>query len=370
MTPPRRSTAPLAAATPPLPLMASILLAAFLAGAAPARAQVPALLETGSSLLYPLFNLWVAAYTKTHRVQITTQSTGSGAGIAEAVSGLAQIGASDAYLSDAMMRLHPDVLNIPLAIASQMVNYNVPGLNQDHLKLSGPVLAAIYQGRITTWNDPAIARLNPGVALPDHAVIPLHRTDGSGDTFVFTRFLSDTTPSWAGTLAYGPSISWPAVPSAIGAEGNQGMVGALRQNPYSIAYVGISYKAAIDQDRLGEAALRGRDGSFLLPEEGTIRAAAAAMGGKIPRNEAVSLVFQPGARSYPLVNYEYAIVNTRLPPAAADALRGFLSWVLQPDGGSAGTYLKQVGFVALPDSVRRLSEDRIGRIGAQRGASR
>jgi phosphate transport system substrate-binding protein len=244
-----------------------------------AQAEEARILETGSSLLYPLFNLWVPAYTKDHQVQITTQSTGSGTGIAQAVSGLAQIGASDAYLSDAIRKQHPNMLNIPLAISSQMVNFNVPGLNGDHLKLSGPVLADIYEGKISQWNDPQIAKLNPGVKLPDHRIVPIHRTDGSGDTFIFTQFLSDSAPQWQSSVAYGTTVSWPSVQDGLGAEGNQGMVSALQQNRYSIAYIGISYKTAISKDKLGEAALENRSGKFVLPDDQTVQAAAAAAGG-------------------------------------------------------------------------------------------
>ncbi|MDQ2735312.1 MAG: phosphate ABC transporter substrate-binding protein PstS, partial [Pseudomonadota bacterium] len=162
------------------------------------------LLETGSSLLYPLFNLWVKDYgKKVPGVQITTQSTGSGTGISEAISGTAQIGASDAYLSNALMKQHPGMLNIPLAISSQMINYNVPGLNGTHLKLSGPVLAGIYEGKVTSWNDPMIAKLNPGAKLPHHKIIPIHRTDGSGDTFIFSQYVSFSTPAWGNSISYG-----------------------------------------------------------------------------------------------------------------------------------------------------------------------
>ncbi len=149
-------------------------------------------METGSTLLYPLFNIWVPAYTQQHpNVQITTQGTGSGTGISEAVSGIAQIGASDAYMSNPLIKAHPRVLNIPLAISSQMINYNIPGLNKQQLKLSGPVLAGIYDGSIRFWDDPAIAKDNPGVKLPHNAIVPVHRTDGSGDTFIFTQYLSE-----------------------------------------------------------------------------------------------------------------------------------------------------------------------------------
>ena len=169
-------------------------------------------LETGSSLLYPLFNLWVPVYTHGDPgLKITTQSTGSGTGIAQSISGIAQIGASDAYLSDALMKQHPGMLNIPLAISMQMVNYNLPGLNHEHLKLSGPVLAGIYEGKIRYWDDAAIKALNHGVKLPHHVIIPVHRSDGSGDTFIFTQYLSFSTPGWEKSVNYGTTVRWPPV---------------------------------------------------------------------------------------------------------------------------------------------------------------
>ncbi|HTW28523.1 MAG TPA: phosphate ABC transporter substrate-binding protein PstS [Acetobacteraceae bacterium] len=337
--------------------------------AAPSQAAETRVLETGSSLLYPLFNLWVPAYTKDHKVEITTQSTGSGTGISEAVSGLAQIGASDAYLSPAMRKQHANMLNIPLAISSQMVNYNLPELNGRHLKLSGPVLAGIYDGTITDWDNKQIARLNPGVKLPHHAIIPIHRTDGSGDTFIFTQFLSDSTPHWQQAHGYGTTISWPAIQSEIGAEGNQGMVNALQQNPYSVAYIGISYKGAITQNKLGEAALENRAGKFVLANDKTVQAAAAALGGKTPADEAVSLIFQPGAESYPIINYEYAIVDAQMGNPPARDVRDFLSWSIRPDGGNAPHFMNQVNFVALPAAVRRLSQKQINEIGKEQNAS-
>ena len=335
-----------------------------------AHAAGTQILETGSSLLYPLFNIWVPVYTKDHPgVQITTQSTGSGTGISEAVSGLAQIGASDAYLSPAIHQQHSNMLNIPLAISSQMVNYNLPGLNGQHLKLSGPVLAGIYEGKISQWDDPQIAKLNPGVKLPHQTIIPVHRTDGSGDTFIFTQFLSDSTPDWSSSHGYGTTISWPAVSGEIGAEGNQGMVSAVQQNPYSIAYIGISYKGATDQDKLGEAELENRAGKFVMPDDQTVQAAAAAAAGKTPKDESMSLIFQPGAQSYPIINYEYVIVNTGLPEPTAKEVRDFLTWAIQPDGGNAPEFMKKVSFVALPPAIRQLSENQIKEIGSQRSAS-
>ena len=347
---------------------ASLVLTATLAictafGAQAAMAQ-QRLLETGSSLLYPLFNLWVPVYAKTHPgVQITTQSTGSGTGISEAVSGIAQIGASDAYMSDPLVRMHPTMLNIPLAISSQMINYNVPGLNNIHLKLSGPVLAAMYSGRVRFWDDPMIARLNPGVRLPHKQIVLVHRTDGSGDTFIFTQYLSFSTPSWNNTVSYGTTVSWPAVEGGIGAEGNPGMVNACKGTPYSVAYIGISYKKAIESAGLGVAAIENRSGNFVLPGPRTVQAAVEATASHTPRDERISLIFAPGKWSYPIINYEYAIVNARQPDAqTAAALREFFNWALSPTEGNSERFMKEVGFVALPAPIVALSKAQIARI--------
>ncbi len=315
------------------------------------------LLETGSTLLYPLFNLWVPDYTRAHPdVRITTQGTGSGTGIAQAIAGIAQIGASDAYMSDGQMKHSPGILNIPLAISAQTVNYNIPGLNKRHLKLNGPVLAGIYSGHILYWNDAAIRKLNPGIKLPHQMIIPIHRTDGSGDTFIFSQYLSFSTPGWNNSVGYGTSISWPAVRGGIGAIGNPGMVQASQQNPYSIAYIGVSFHAEIAKAGLGTARLENRAGRFLLPNPHTVGAAAAELVGKTPADERISLIFAPGEASYPIINYEYAIVNQRQENAGvATAVREFLLWTVDHRYGNAPKYLNQVNFIPLPERISELS---------------
>jgi phosphate transport system substrate-binding protein len=339
--------------------LAAVAAGAVLLGGTAYAAQTR-LLETGSTLLYPLFNLWVAEYTD---AQITTQATGSAAGISGAISGIAQIGASDAYLSNAQMKSNPGMLNIPLAISSQMVNYNIPGLNKQHLKLSGPVLAGIYQGKVKYWDDPAIAKINPGVKLPHNAIVPVHRSEGSGDTFIFTQYLSYSTPEWWNSVGYGTTVSWPDVLGDIGAFGNPGMVNASKGTPYSIAYIGISLKNAIDSAGLGIAELKNRDGKFVLPDHTTVSAAVNEMSNKTPADERVGLIFAPGAQSYPIINYEYAIVKSQQPnAAAAKALREFLSWAINPKGGSTPYYLQAVNFVALPEPIAKLSEKQIQQI--------
>lgn len=345
------------------PLVAGIATAGLVLAAGAAMATT--LNETGSSLLYPLFNLWQPVYTKANPgVKINTASTGSGTGQAQSMKGLVQIGASDAYLSNTQMRMHPSMLNIPTAISSQMVNYNVPHLNGKHIKLSGPVLADIYAGKITRWNDSRIEKLNPGVRLPNHRIITVHRSDGSGDTFIFTQYLSKSTPWWNKKYGYGTTVSWAPVSGNIGAEGNPGMVDALKNNDYSIAYVGISYKAQISKYNLGEAKLENREGNFVLPEPKTVKAAAAAMVPKTPADQRISLIFAPGKWSYPIINYEYALVDSNQPSKEmAKSLRRFLVWAISPAGGNAMPFMKKVHFVPLPPSAALQSLEQIAKIG-------
>ena len=332
--------------------------------ALPAQAGQVSLLETGSTLLYPLFNLWVPDYTKMHGdIKITTQGTGSGTGIAEAISGVAQIGASDAYMADAQIKQNPSILNIPLAISAQTINYNVPGLNNKHLKLDGPVLAGIYDGSIKNWDDAAIKAMNPGVKLPNHAIVPIHRTDGSGDTFIFSQYLSFSTSKWNDSVGFGTSISWPAVQGGVGANGNPGMVQACQSTPYSVAYIGVSFHAEIAKAGLGTAMIKNKAGHFLLPTAKTVGAAASGLIAKTPADERISLVFSEGADSYPIINYEYAIVNAKQAnPETAKAIKEFLGWAVESKGGNAAKYLDQVRFIALPARIQELSKAQIAKI--------
>jgi phosphate transport system substrate-binding protein len=321
--------------------------------------------ETGSTLLYPLFQMWVADYTHVApRVSINTAATGSGAGIAAAMAGTVQIGSSDAYMSDQQAEQNPQLVNIPLAISAQTVNYNIPGLSGASLKLDGPTLAGIYFGRITEWDAPAIAAMNPGVALPHQRIVPIRRADASGDSFIFTQFLDFSYQEWEDRIGYGTSVPWPSVAGERTAAGNAQMVQTLASTPYSIAYVGISFHDAIARAGLGTARLENQSGRFLLPTAGTVSAAASMLDSRTPPDERLSLVFAPGAQSYPLINYEYAVVSTRQADAGtAAALRGFLLWAISLDGGNSDKYLNNVGFIALPDFIRGMSEHQIGLIG-------
>jgi len=321
-----------------------------------------ALQETGSSLLYPLFNSWTADIQKQWpSVSITTASTGSGTGISSAAAGTVNIGASDAYLSPSEMQQYPALENIPLAISGQQVNYNLPGLT-DHLKLDGPTVAEIYLGKITKWNDAKIAALNPGVTLPATPIVTVHRSDSSGDTFLFSSFLAASDPSgW--TIPPNTTVAWPALPGAVAAMGNGGMVQACKASPGCIAYIGVSYLSKATAAGLGYASLKNKSGNYELPTQAAIGSAAASFASSTPANGAVSMIFGPASDGYPIVNYEYAIVPGTQPSAlAAQATKAVLAWAIDPSGGSASTYLNAVNFVALPSAVVSLSTKLIAKV--------
>jgi phosphate transport system substrate-binding protein len=330
-----------------------------------AQAAGVQLQETGSTLLYPLFQQWVTDYGHVApAVSISTAATGSGAGIAAAIAGKAQIGSSDAYMSDQQAEQNPQLINVPLAISAQTVNYNIPGLNGAGLKLDGATLAGIYSGRITAWDAPAIAALNQGVTLPHQTIVPIRRADASGDSFIFTQFLDFANQEWEDQVGYGTSVQWPSVSGERTAQGNAQMVQTLAATPYSIAYVGISFRDSIAHAGLGTARLENQSGRFLLPTPETVSAAASMLDSRTPPDERLSLVFAPGEKSYPLINYEYVVVSkSQADGATAAALRGFLLWTISLDGGNAGKYLDTVGFIPLPDFIRGMSEHQISLIG-------
>jgi phosphate transport system substrate-binding protein len=321
--------------------------------------------ETGSTLLYPLFNLWGPAY---HRIRpgitLTAAGTGSGTGIADAEAGTVDIGASDAYLSPADVSAHPGLLNIALAISAQEIDYNVPGLAGTHLKLSGSVLAKMYTGRVTHWNDPAVEALNPGVNLPGTKVVPLHRSDSSGDTFLFTTYLTKQDPADWGEIGYGTTVAFPNVPGNLGEDGNGGMVTGCSHTPGCVAYVGISYQSQALAGHLSYAALRNGAGQSVLPTAASINAGAAAFTAKTPSNETISMIDGTAGNAYPIINYEYAIINTKslTGPAAANT-RAFLTWAISPSGGNATSFLRPVNFQPLPAPVRSRSAAQIAKIG-------
>jgi phosphate transport system substrate-binding protein len=325
--------------------------------------------EGGSSLLYPLFEAWATNFTAQYpSIKLNTAAGGSGAGQTGAETGTLQVGASDAYLSSAQQALNPNVLNIPLAISAQTIDYNLPSIPAtDHLNFSGPVLAGIYNGSITTWNSPAIGALqSPSVAamLPNQPITLLKRSDGSGDTFIFSQYLSYTTPSWNKSVGCSTGDSaWPAVPSEEGESGNSGMLATCASTKYCIAYIGVSYLNEAINDSLGYAYLENAAGNFVNVSQSNIQAAANQLTPNIPSNEVITLIDAPGANSYPIINFEYGMVlKDQNATGMALSLRTLLSWAISPQYGNSPYFLNNVNFVALPSSIAALSQAQINEI--------
>ncbi len=315
--------------------------------------------ETGSTLLLPLVSAWQVAYgTLNPKVLITTSGTGSGTGIADAAAGTVDIGGSDAYLSPADVSQYPGLENIPLSVAALMVNYNVPGVKTP-LKLNGKVLASIYSGKVTAWNDPSIKALNPGAPLPSTKIVPLHRADSSGSTFLFTSYLNAQAPSgWTGSNV-GTTVSWPSVSGAQAETGSGGMVKGCAAIKGCIAYIGVSYLTQIQSDNLGEALLANKSGQYSQPTSKTISQALATFSGKTPASGAQSLI--NGTAGYPVINYEYGIVKAAQPSSAqADAIKKFLLWGIT--SGSSSKYLTPVNFEPLPSNVLTIAKNLINKI--------
>jgi phosphate transport system substrate-binding protein len=332
-----------------------------LAGAAAVPASTPRTLsETGSSLMAPLFTLWAPAYhARFSQVTLHTVSSSSGEGIASAAAGKADIGASDAFLSPATLAKYSNLVNIPLAVAALMVVYNVPGVAASaHLRLDGTVLARMFSGKISRWDDPAIAALNPAVKLPGTAVVPVHRADSSGSTFLFTSYLNAQDPAdWSSSLI-GTTVAWPRKAGALGAVGSDAIVSRVQSAPGTIGYVGVSYLSQVMDANEGEAALGNSSGNFVLPTARAIQAALASFT-NTPASETISLINGAAAQAYPIINYEYAVVNASQPSATrAQDLRAFLTWAVT----SGTAQLATVHFQPLPPSVITLSDAQIARI--------
>jgi phosphate transport system substrate-binding protein len=314
--------------------------------------------EAGSSLFYPLFEEWSGASGVP--VKLNPNAGGSGKGISEAAAGTVQIGASDAFLSSTQRSGPPALVNVPVVVSAQAVCYNLPGLPAStHLKLTPTIINDIYDGGITNWNNKLISKANPGVKLPNQKIIPIRRIDSSGDTFLFTSYMFyGDKSSWNHAAPYyGPQLvysSWPSVSGELAESGNSGMVTALNANVGGIAYVGVSYLSSINSDHLGQAKMENGSGNFELPDGATIAAEISSYG-KFPSTGALNLVFSKvkAARfGYPIVNFEYAIVN----PSALSAnqlagVKALLAWGMDPADGASSTYLNPIDFKALPTSA-------------------
>jgi len=309
----------------------------------------------GATFPYPLISKWSSEYSKINPdIQINYQSVGSGAGIQQITANTVNFGASDAPLSEKVYKNLTGILQIPETIGAVVVAYNLPGI-QKGVNLSGDVIADIFLGKITKWNDPRIVSLNPGIQFPAKDIIVAHRSDGSGTTFVFTDYLSAVSPDWKSKVGKGTSVNWPA---GLGGKGNEGVAGIINQNPYAIGYVELIYAKL--QNNISYAYIKNKAGKFIEPTLETTANAVAGAVTTLPSGDAswssVSIVNTQGDNSYPISSFTYVLVyKDQTDQTKGKALAEFLWWAVHDGQG----YSSGLQYVPLPKEVVSLNEKTI-----------
>jgi phosphate transport system substrate-binding protein len=275
----------------------------------------------GATFPYPLYSKWFDEYAKVDpSARFNYQSIGSGGGQKQILAQTVDFGASDGPMSDDNLAKAPSkLLHVPTVAGAVVVTYNLPG--SPPLKLDGPTIAEIFQGKVTSWNDPKIAALNPGVKLPGTDVVVVHRSDGSGTSYIFTDFLSSVSKEWETHVGRNTSVKWP---TGLGAKGNEGVAGQVKQLPGTIGYVELAYA---HQNKLPAAEIKNSSGAFIAPSLESISEALATA--KIPEDFRFSMVNPPGAKAYPIAGATWLLVYQQQKDAEkGKKLVEFLNWAL------------------------------------------
>jgi phosphate transport system substrate-binding protein len=320
--------------------------------AATAVASAQNLNGAGATFPYPIYSKWFSDYSKENpNVKINYQSIGSGGGIRQVTEGTVDFGAADVTMTDeqiaaAKVKVQP----IPTVLGAVVPVYNLPGVSKD-LNFSGDVIGDIYLGKITKWNDPRIAKENPGVSLPDKAILPVYRSEGSGTTFIFTDFLSKTNPDWNSRVGKNTSVKWP---TGIGQKGNEGVAGMVRQAPYSFGYVELIYAL---QNKMSYGLVKNAAGKYIKATTEGVTAAAAGV--KMPADYRVSITNASGAAAYPISSFTWLLIPTQSTDASkTKALTGFLNWML--DHGEADA--SSLSYAPLPKQVQDMVRKTVAQI--------
>ena len=312
----------------------------------------------GATFPFPLIDTWRVDYKSIKpNVNINYQSIGSGGGVKQFIEKTVDFGATDAPLTASEVQRAPGAVHIPETIGSVVVAYNIPSMPNKGLKLTGPVLADIFLGKITKWNDPKIQSLNPGVSLPGEDIIVVHRSDGSGTTYVWTDYLSNISTAWNEQIGRGKSVQWS---TGIGGPGNEGVANAIRGSPNTIGYVELAYALTT---QMPYAYLGNQAGKFIEPTLESTRAAVAATAPTLPKGDAswehISVVNAPGGDSYPVASFSYLILfkelstNPSIDQAKAKALVDFMSWAITEGQQSAD----DLSYVPLPAEIVKLNQE-------------
>ncbi|HSC31923.1 MAG TPA: phosphate ABC transporter substrate-binding protein PstS [Gemmatimonadaceae bacterium] len=310
----------------------------------------------GATFPYPIYSKWFSDYAQETGVRINYQSIGSGGGIRQLSEGTVDFGASDAPMSDdELAKAKSPVMHFPTVIGAVAVTYNLPAVTTP-IRLSGDMLADMFLGHITKWNDSRIRAANPGVALPAADVLVVHRAEASGTTYIFSDYLSAVSPEWARAPGIGKELSWPV---GIGAKGNEGVAGQVKQTPGAIAYVELAYA---EQNHLPTARIENASGAFVAPSMESATAAAAGVAERLPNNTdyRISIVNAPGADAYPIASFTWLLVyRTQRDATKAKKLKDFLHWYLHSGEGSAAS----LDYAPLPDAMRTRLDARVDSVG-------
>jgi phosphate transport system substrate-binding protein len=297
----------------------------------------------GASFPYPIYSKWFSDYNKLHPdIQINYQSIGSGGGIKQLLAGTVDFGASDAPMTDEQLRqAKTRVLHFPTVLGAVVPTYNISGVSQE-LNFTPEILADVFLGKITKWNDPALAQANKGVKLPAEDIVVVHRSDGSGTSFVWTDYLSKVSSEWQTRVGKGTSVSWPV---GLGGKGNEGVAGLVKQTPGALGYVELIYAV---QNQLGYGRVRNSGGVFVKAELAGVTAAAASVARQMPEDFRVSITNPPGKAAYPISSFTYLLIPTRIDdPAKKKALTDFLHWMLADGQNTA----EPLSYARLPKEV-------------------
>lgn len=327
----------------------------FLAGSV-SCAKAQKLTGAGATFPYPLYSKWFDMYNQKTGVQINYQSIGSGGGIQQVKAGTVDFGASDAPLSNQKLKELPRaVLHFPTVGGAVAIAYNLPGVTQQ-LRLSPETLVGIYMGKITTWNDKRIGADNPGVELPASPIQPVHRSDGSGTTYIFVSYLADVSREWKELVGVNTSVSWPV---GIGGKGNEGVAGLVRQTPGTIGYVELAYAK---QNDFTVFQLKNKSGQFVAPSLAATTAAAGGAAAALAKDVRTPIVNSPAPDAYPIAGLTYLLVYQDQKDAAkAKALANFIDWCMT-EGQAAAT---QLDYAPLPPQVVQVNQANLTRLTAQ-----
>jgi phosphate transport system substrate-binding protein len=307
-------------------------------GGAAAASQING---AGSTFVYPVLSAWAADYRKQSGTSVNYQSIGSGGGISQIEAGTVDFGATDQPLkSDELTK--NNLAQFPIVVGGIVPVVNIPGLAPGKLKLTGPVLADIYQGKIKTWNDPAIVKINPGVTLPAAAIATVHRSDGSGTTFNFTHYLSQVSPAWKSGPGEGKTVAWVG---GVGGKGNEGVAAYVKQLPNSIGYVEYAY---VMQNGMTYALVQNAGGNFVAPSADSFAAAAATADWAHAQDFSLVMTNAAGANAYPIAATTFILVHKQpKDKAKSDAALAFFKYALNSGQAEA----KKLDYVPLPSSL-------------------